>query len=67
MCFGRPTARGRGVQLCLRSPAETNLERLQAWFGDGVLTVKTPPLRQGAKRSLPIEAPHLVNPVVTGL
>jgi HSP20 family molecular chaperone IbpA len=47
-------------------PAEANLERLHAEFGEGVLKVAAPLLHRDGKRTVEIEQPHLIHAEPSG-
>lgn len=47
-------------------PGDANLDRLHALFDEGLLLITAPRLRRLAKRSIPIEIPHLIHAEASG-
>ena len=65
--LGRPSnLNPRPFTFIFELPGDANLERLHALFGEGVLLITAPRLPRAAKRSIPIETPHLIHPEASG-
>jgi HSP20 family molecular chaperone IbpA len=60
--FGESTnLHSRPFTFIFELPGDANLDRLHALFGEGLLLITAPRLPRAAKRSIPIETPHLIH------